>query len=197
MRVLLTAAVTSLCLGCGASEEAEATPVDSMECQEGDWSLQNADSQIQWTGRKVTGSSHTGDFPEMSGCAQVRDGQALTGLIIQLDMNSLTSDKEKLTKHLKNADFFDVTNHPTAGYQLSSLSNGKLSGELEIRGTKQTVDAPLELTWSEGSLRIHGSTQINRTDWEVNHKSTLVGAVGDAVIEDMVDLQIDLNFKQP
>ena len=72
---------------------------------------------INWVGAKITGSSHSGTISVKSGMLYVIEGKIGGGDIV-LYMTSLettdmyASGTAKLTKHLKNEDFFSVDKFP-------------------------------------------------------------------------------------
>jgi polyisoprenoid-binding protein YceI len=64
-----------------------------------------------------------------------------------IDMNSVWSDDEKLTEHLKNEDFFDVGKFPESVFELTGLkpvSEGsyEVSGNLTLTGTTKEHHLP-------------------------------------------------------
>jgi len=65
-------------------------------------------SEIGFVGSKVTGS-HDGGFRDVTGTiAILGDDPATATVDLAIDMNSIWSDNENLTGHLKSADFFEV-----------------------------------------------------------------------------------------
>src|SRR5688572_16519097 len=71
-------------------------------------------SAIEFTGSKVTGS-HKGGFKQFAGELRVVNGKvADTGNKLIINTTSIWADNDRLTGHLKTADFFDVARHPTA-----------------------------------------------------------------------------------
>src|SRR5690554_306378 len=85
---------------------------------------ETAQSELVWTGAKVSGKHH-GTVDIKSGQLIVDNG-AITGGNFVLDMNTINTQdlegewKEKLDGHLKADDFFDVANHPEASFEITS-----------------------------------------------------------------------------
>jgi len=144
------------------------------------YTVDTQNSQLKWTGNKVTGS-HTGTVDIVSGTISV-DGDKITGGRFALDLNTITEAaepsewKEKLEGHLKSADFFDVENHPEATFEITGVESGeaenglKVSGDLTIRGiTKNiTFDATVaELT--DEAAKVDADFNIAREDWDVKY----------------------------
>jgi len=97
------------------------------------WTINTGASTIEWVGTKVTGY-HTGMVPLKSGELTVKDG-AVTGGRFVLDVAHLTvsgpksmdsASINKLTGHLKSADFFDVEKNPEGIFELTAVE--KYSG---------------------------------------------------------------------
>jgi polyisoprenoid-binding protein YceI len=59
--------------------------------------------------------------------------------IVTIDMNSMFSDSDKLTDHLKNKDFFEVDVYPTAVLVVESVADSKLSGVMTIKGVSKNI----------------------------------------------------------
>src|SRR6185503_14023280 len=74
-----------------------------------------SDSKIGFVGSKVTGK-HNGGFKNFAGKFNVSDGKIVGAPEIKIGMKSLWADNDRLTGHLKSADFFDVTKFPTATF---------------------------------------------------------------------------------
>jgi polyisoprenoid-binding protein YceI len=169
--------------------------VAAVQGGEASWTLE-AGGSIEWTGNKP-GGGHSGSFENLSGYADVGEGNSLQSMVVQIEMSSLTSDKEKLTKHLKDEDFFDIGKYPTSTFTFSSFEEGMLKGELEMVGQTESIVAPVSLTWSEDALKVQGDFSIDRTRWGVSYHSKALGTVADKIIDDQVPLSIDLSFKAP
>ena len=120
-----------------------------------------ADSTISFIGSKVTGS-HDGGFNDFSGTIAVANGTVAPSSQIKIQMESLWSDSNRLTGHLKNSDFFDVPNFPTAEFVVTSLSeNGELTGNLTMRGVT-SITFPAEIDVSDGSVALKAEFDIKR-----------------------------------
>ena len=77
-------------------------------------------SKIGFVGSKVTGS-HDGGFNEFEGTIVTVDGQPAAGTEITINMDSTWSDSDRLTGHLKSADFFHVAEHPEAKFTITGI----------------------------------------------------------------------------
>src|SRR5262249_6557103 len=78
------------------------------------FALDAASSSVVFTGSKVRGS-HNGRFEKVAGSITRVGGKVEGGKItVSADVDSVTTDAEKLTGHLKSGDFFDAAKFPKA-----------------------------------------------------------------------------------
>jgi|GEM_PF-2132235 len=94
------------------------------------------------------GKVHTGSFGNVKSTLSYENG-AFGGSVI-IDMNTMTTDTEKLTAHLKTKDFFDTTKYPTATFvptkwNMTDAAQNKftMTGELTLHGVKKTISFPV------------------------------------------------------
>lgn len=151
------------------------------------------DSEVKFVGSKVTGR-HEGGFKAFTGEFAIADGKlAGAGHRITIDMNSIWSDNEKLTGHLKNEDFFNVAKFPTSTFELTSLSREgesatyQVSGNLTVMGTTKNISFPAHATISGESADIHAKFDINRKDFGV-----VYAGMPDDLIRDEVVIELKL-----
>jgi polyisoprenoid-binding protein YceI len=125
-------AITTACLITGCSDPsdkvAKTAATDAKEVAKPAATAKDyvirAESTIGFVGSKVTGS-HDGGFKKFAGKVSAAGGK-VTAAEVKLDMDSTWGDNERLTGHLKSADFFDVPNHPTSTFTVTGveLANG-------------------------------------------------------------------------
>jgi polyisoprenoid-binding protein YceI len=148
-------------------------------------------SSIEFVGAKITGD-HTGKFGKFEGFLGLQANKPLF-VAFRVDVASLETDSPKLDTHLRSADFFDVEKHPKAAFTSTSIRPSRdaggthaITGELEIRGTKQTITFPATVTGTSGKAEF----KINRKDFGVAFPGK-----PDDLIKDEVLLKINLVFK--
>lgn len=129
-------------------------------------------SVVNFVGSKVTGS-HSGGFKTVTGHFTVKDG-ALVGNDhkVVIDMGSIWSDAEKLTGHLKSADFFDVEKFPESTFAATSLTKKsdtayEVSGNFTLHGVTKNITFPATVTQSGDVVKIDSKFDINRQDFGV------------------------------
>lgn len=158
--------------------------------------LDKASSSFGFVGAKITGD-HKGAFPEVEG-EVVLAGDAPSSLRITVQTGSVTSDDERLTGHLKSADFFDVEKFPTSTFTAKEFvakpgDNGvthEIGGELELHGVKKAIRFPAKVTVDAQGAKGQAEFTINRKDFGIVYPGK-----PDDLIKDEVLLKLDLTFK--
>jgi len=156
-------------------------------------------SKIKWTGKKITTESHWGSL-YFSEASLFFDGSDLIKGKFIVDMSSMTVDdiqgrgKERLENHLRNDDFFGVSNHKEAILEFDSkseLSNGEYSvdANLTIKGITNSVVFKLKPKGDSYTANLI----FDRTKFNVNYRSgNFFENLGDRLILDEVELAVTL-----
>lgn len=148
-------------------------------------------STIAFVGSKVTGS-HEGGFKTFSGHFNVNGDDEVAGGTIVIDMDSTWSDAEKLTEHLKAADFFDVPNHKESTFTITGVEKTgegtyNVSGNLKLRGTEKNITFPATATKDGETVKVTAEFDIKRKDWGI-----VYAGKADDLIRDEVVIKFDL-----
>lgn len=156
-------------------------------------------SKIEFVGAKVT-RDHTGQFRNFDGTIEYVAAQP-TKISFTIDLNSVETDTDKLTGHLKSPDFFDTATYPKATFTSTSLTpvtgstdgtTHTLQGTLDLHGVQKDVTIPVKAVTSSEGVRATSEFTINRHDWGISYK----GAADD-LIKDNVLIKLDLMFPPP
>ncbi|HUP47199.1 MAG TPA: YceI family protein [Thermoanaerobaculia bacterium] len=157
-------------------------------------------SSIDWVGAKVT-RDHDGTFHEFDGWIEYAAGRP-SRIAFDIDLTSVESDEEKLTAHLKSADFFDVARYPKATFTSTSIAEApagapagtthRVTGVLDLHGAKKEVTFPVTAEVTGEGVRTRSEFTINRHDWGISYR----GAADD-LIRDNVLIRLDLMFPPP
>jgi polyisoprenoid-binding protein YceI len=136
------------------------------------------ESGIHWKGEMMGMYSHEGTINFKEGELQVEGGK-LSGGHFVVDMQSMVptdenykpeegKSKDKLVGHLSSADFFDVANHPTASFKITSVEGNKATGQLTVRGItgEETVENVTASTMGE-TMKWTGTLTFNRKNYDV------------------------------
>lgn len=153
------------------------------------------ESKIEFTGSKVTGK-HDGGFKTFSGHFTVKDGKPVgNDHKVVIDMNSTWSDADKLTEHLKSADFFDVENHPESTFDVTDLKAGEngaytIAGNFTLHGVTKNISFPATVSQDGDTVTIKAEFDINRKDFGI-----IYAGKADDLIRDEVVIRLDLQAK--
>lgn len=152
-------------------------------------------SSIRFVAAKVT-RDHKGEFKNFDGWIEYAAGKP-TRISFDIDTNSVETDTEKLTAHLKTPDFFDVAQYPKATFTSSSLTetspgNYELKGVLDLHGIKKDVTIPVKAEQTADGVHATSEFTINRQDWGIAYKG-----MPDDLIKDNVLIKLDLWFPPP
>ncbi len=144
-------------------------------------------SEVLFVGSKVTGK-HDGGFKTFSGYFTVRDGAPVgSDHKVVIDMNSVFSDDEKLTAHLKSADFFEVETYPESVFEVTGVTrndngNYSLSGNFKLHGVTKNITFPATVTQDGETVRIDAEFDINRKDFGIVYAGKADDLIRDEVV---------------
>lgn len=177
------------------AEKTDKAP-DAAKAESKTLALVTEGSSVGFIGAKITGD-HKGGFDKFSGTATVENGK-VASMSIVIEMDSMTSDAADLTAHLKNPDFFNTAEHPTAKFDSLSITEKagekgathEVAGNLEMKGQAKKVTFPATLEVSDAGVHGKAEFSINRKDWGIDYPGK-----PDDLIKDDVALILDLNFK--
>jgi len=162
-------------------------------------------SKINWKGFKPTGE-HFGIVKVKSGSFTV-ENKMITAGDFEIDMNSIVvldipsdeSSNAKLTKHLKNDDFFGVKKHPVAMFKLTSTeAQGEkflVKGDLTIKEITHPVSFFAEVSTDGESVLLKSEKfEIDRSKWNIKYKSqSFFSDLGDKFISDDMELSVEVH----
>lgn len=144
------------------------------------------DSTIGFVGSKVTGS-HDGGFKSFNGTIAVSDGKIVPPSQVTIDMTSTWADNDRLTNHLKSADFFDVEKFPTATFAVTSMSDSEITGNLTLHGVTKSITFKPDVTITDSEVSLKAEFDIMRFDFGIVYKGK-----ADDLIRDEVVIKLDV-----
>ena len=155
--------------------------------------LTPANTQIEFVGTKPEGK-HPGGFKDFSGELGLADDKLdPVKIAVKIKTESLYSDVEKLTNHLKDADFFEVKAYPEASFVSKSIiakpagdSTHEVTGDLTLRGVTKSITFPVAVSGGN-ELSLKSSFTISRKEFGMTY--------GEGKVDDPV--QISVNVKTP
>jgi polyisoprenoid-binding protein YceI len=151
-------------------------------------------SSVGFVGSKVTGK-HEGSFEKFSGTIDLVDGAIEKSKVtISIDTESVKTDMEKLTGHLKSGDFFDTAKFPKATFESTEIKAAgtgfTVSGNLDLHGVKKAVSFPATITVAPDAVTAKAEFAINRKDFGIVY----AGKADDLIRDDVL---IKLSVKAP
>ena len=144
-----------------------------------DYALTEKNTTVTFVGSKKEGK-HEGGFKSLTGTATVT-GNDLTTLkvTIDIDMNSLFSDNDKLTGHLKSPDFFGVKSNPKSKFVSTKVEKSgddyKVTGDFTMLGKTKSITFPAKLAVTADGLTVASTFTIDRTQWGMTFGPLIVG----------------------
>lgn len=147
-------------------------------------------SKIGFVGSKVTGS-HAGGFKTFTGYFTLKDGAPVGNEHkVVIDMSSTFSDAEKLTGHLKSADFFDVEKFPQTTFDVTSLEKTAegaytVSGNFNLHGVQKNITFPATVTKEGDLVKIAAKFDIKRKDFGIVYPGKAEDLIRDEVVIDL------------
>ncbi len=171
---------------------------------DGTYELVVAESAVTWeASKKLVDTTHNGTVDVSSGRVVVEGGQIVGGTLT-VDMVTITDldleagMKEKLEGHLKSTDFFDVATYPAATFTISSVEGSVVTGIMTIKGIDREISFEATIESEGAEVGMEATLELDRTLWDVRYGSdTFFDELGDAVINDMFILNLDLDFLNP
>jgi len=159
--------------------------------------LLNAEnSKVEFIGSKVSGK-HDGGFKAFTGTIDLVNAKPEeSSVLFDIDMKSVFTDDEGLTKHLQSADFFDVEKYPKAGFNSTKIvadtakgaGNYTVTGDFNLHGTTKSIEFPAKITVSDAEVSVEAEFSINRKDFGIVYAGKTDDLIRDGVV-------IKLNLK--
>lgn len=182
---------------CTSSDESTENATDETGIQDGKLNLDLASSTIEWKGVMLGIKTHTGNVTISEGDLSFANG-AVSGGHFVVDLATIVptdtvydenSTKEKLVGHLSSPDFFNVSEFPTATFEITGSEGTSVKGNLTVRGiTHEETVKNVEVHTVGGSTNIKGTLTFDRKKYDV----AFVMPVQDMVISDDIELSINL-----
>ena len=175
LRSVLAVAVLALLSGTAAAEANK-------------YSLDSKNTKIEFVGAKPDGT-HAGGFKKLTGHLSVNGTDAATMQVaVTIDIDSMYSDDDKLTAHLKSPDFFDAKRFPEAKFVSTAVKPTKdgyaITGDLTMHGETHSLTFPARVKVTPAGAELTAKFSIDRNKWGITY--------GKGKIDDAVALNISL-----
>jgi polyisoprenoid-binding protein YceI len=181
----VTAATVETPVEAKAAPAADSTATSSL-------AINPSNSKIEFVGAKVT-ASHPGGFTDFAGEVDLADPIEQSRIRVTIQTESIFADKEKLTKHLKSPDFFDVTKFPTATFESTEIKKEgeghTISGDLTLHGVTKRISFPATISANDSQVDATAEFSINRKDFGIMYPG-----MPDDLIRDLVVIKLSLKL---
>ncbi len=168
------------------------------------WQIDPAHSLVEFSVTHMMISKVRGRFNDFSGVVELNEDEPeKTELEVEIDVNSIDTRQPQRDDHLRSADFFNVSEHPTmkfVGKEVVVKNNkkAKLVGDLTIKGITKPVTLDVEFNgiskspWGSSSAGFSATGKINRKDWDLTWNQVL--ETGGVLVSDdiMINIEIEL-----
>jgi polyisoprenoid-binding protein YceI len=177
----------------------EATSAAPSSAAQGDKYLINPqNSTIEFVASKVTGS-HNGSFKDFAGIVDYAGQPENSRVKIDIQANSVSTDTDQLTNHLKTPDFFDVAKFPRATFESTQIKTGgdkgashTVTGNFTLHGVTKSISFPATITAANDALTVESTFSINRKDFGLNY-----AGAADNLIRDEVVMALHIKAEKP
>ncbi len=133
--------------------------------------LTGENTQVLFTGTKQSGDNHSGGFKGIAGEITLHEG-AVEAINVTIETDSLFSDADRLTGHLKNEDFFSVQEFPEMKFVSSKIEGTEpatVTGMLTMHGETAEISFPATIAVNDGSVSLTSEFKVDRTKFGMNY----------------------------
>lgn len=110
-----------------------------------------------------------GGFADFHGYVKVdTEKESVTGMYLDIHVDSVWTEFAKLTGHLKNEDFFETDKFPTAqfmstGVTMDEAGKCTVTGDLTLHGETKSISFPAEYSFKDGGLVMSSEFKLDRS----------------------------------
>jgi polyisoprenoid-binding protein YceI len=133
--------------------------------------LDPAASTLTWIGHAEAGSWAPRGTVRLREGSVAAEGQTVRAARVVVDLTTIAHDQAQLAEHLRGADFFDAAKFPTAVFELTAFTAGRVRGTLTMKGVTKPVAFPVTVAAEPGGLRLRGTATLDRTQFGINYNS--------------------------
>lgn len=115
-----------------------------------------------------------GGFRQFQGYAVVDPASnQVQSILIDINVDSVWTQFEKLTTHLKNADFFETEKFPAARFastKIETAANGQcqITGNLTLHGQTKEITFPAQYQLNQNGLLLTSKFKLDRSKFGMN-----------------------------
>lgn len=189
-RSIAVAAALGLAAIGGAVTAQNPFTTDPAQVQPGVYDLDSSHGKITWSVSHLGFSTYVGQFVNVQAELTLDPSNpSASALTATIPLTDVDSNDDALDAHLRNADFFDVENHPTARFVATSIvvdaddpDEATVTGELTLRGVTRPVVMEVEFNQAginplsqRYTVGFDGEATIRRSEFGVSYGLPFVG----------------------
>ena len=166
----------------------------------GAWAIDPVHSDVSFTVRHMMVSKVRGRFSRFEGEIVTGADPLASSVTATIDLSSIDTNNAQRDDHLRSADYFSVTEHPSMTYRSTGVrengDNYLVDGELSLHGVTRPVTLDLELNGfgpdPYGGVRggFSATGEINRKDFGIEFNMAMDG--GGVVVGDKVSITLEV-----
>lgn len=166
-----------------------------MSDYQGTYEIDPAHTRIGFIARHAMVTKVRGSFEDWTADVHADGKNSSIKVIIKTD--SIHTGNADRDGHTKGEDFFDVANYPEMIFEATDadVENGKLTGDLTIKGVTKPVTLDVEIFGTEedpfGNVRtgFEATTKINRKDFGVDFQAPLNS--GGMLVSEQITIEVE------
>lgn len=170
------------------------------------WQIDPAHTKAGFVVRHMMVTNVRGSFDRVSGTLEFDPQQPQNSHVeVSIDVDSISTGVADRDNHLRSADFFDVASYPTmtfksTGFELTSDTTGKLTGDLTIRDVTRPVTLDVEFLgtlkspFGDTRAGFEATGTLNREDFGLTWNQTL--ETGGVLVGKEVKLELAVQVAQ-
>jgi len=122
--------------------------------------------------------------------------KTFTNMFATIETTSIDTGIKKRDDHLRSSDFFDVQKYPTIVFEMTSINDDIITGDITIHGVKKEIKLTSTIHGvikdSQGNLRVGFTLEgaLNRKDFGLSWNKLLEG--GGLTVGEKVTITIDV-----
>lgn len=172
---------------------------------QGNWVIDQANSNINFSVQHMMISDVTGNFEEFSGTIQsILDDFSDMRVSVSINAGSINTHNSARDNHLKGSEFFNVQKYDNIVFKSTRIDKKDdqhfiVTGDLTMHGVTRSVD--LDVTYKGKVKTTHGdvaifkaTTTIDRTQWGLTWNRFLEN--GGILVGDDVQLTFNIEARQ-
>lgn len=163
------------------------------------WNIDPTHSEVGFKVKHMMISTVRGHFNEFKATIKAaNDDFSDAQVSATIQVNSINTNQEDRDNHLRSADFFDAENHAEIRFDSTSFSEGKMIGDLTIKGTTKEVvmdvdyNGTVQDPYGQTKAGFEATAKISRKEFGLTWNA--LTEAGNVVVGDEITIAIQAQF---